>query len=103
MVGALFPVPLYTPSLISALTTIRAMGDRGLGVLVVPALVLQPLTISAMRRGRRYAAENDFNVGKIGSGIGMELYIERNYVGQFVGGNVGTQIAVGVDGYVNWS
>ena len=49
------------------------------------------------------SAENDFNVGKIGSGIGMELYIERNYVGQFVGGNVGTQIAVGVDGYVNWS
>ena len=42
-------------------------------------------------------------MGKIGSGIGMELYIERNYVGQFVGGNVGTQIAVGVDGYVNWS
>ena len=33
----------------------------------------------------------------------MDLYIEHNYVGQFVGGNVGTQIAVGVDGYVNWT
>ena len=55
MLGAGLPVPLYTPSLISTLTTIRAMGDRGDMMMVVPTLGLQlSKAISAMRRGGSY-------------------------------------------------